>query len=69
MFARAPTFFVGACIFGLRIICVAQLLPELRIFDFLSTIVSKVCKKIKENNTCFAKIFNVCLQRMPSLLL
>ena len=32
MFARAPTFYVGACIFGLRIICVAQLLLELRIF-------------------------------------
>ena len=28
MFARAPTFYVGACIFGLRIICVAQLLLE-----------------------------------------
>ena len=32
MFARAPTFYVGACIFGLRIICVAQLFLELRIF-------------------------------------
>ena len=32
MLARAPTFYVGACIFGLRIICVAQLLLELRIF-------------------------------------
>ncbi len=32
MFARAPTFYVGACIFGLKILCVAQLLLELRIF-------------------------------------
>ncbi len=32
MFARAPTFHVGAYFFGLRIICVAQLLLELRIF-------------------------------------
>ncbi len=32
MFARAPTFHVDAYVFGLRIICVAQLLLELRIF-------------------------------------
>ncbi len=32
MFVRAPTFYVGVCIFGLRIIYVGAVLLELRIF-------------------------------------
>ena len=32
MFVRAPTFCVGACIFGLRIIYVGAVAFELRIF-------------------------------------
>ena len=32
MFVKAPTFYVGACIFGLRIIYVGAFAFELRIF-------------------------------------